>query len=133
MPYRNKYASPRSILATFMHLDTNMCRRNKLLCRSILDAEIGVVPSYQIRTRDNVHIHRQFPHLPMPTSSYGSPHLHPKHEKQHSRFSTEQYGQTTKHKNHKMRNDLICERCGCIETMEHVLCECLHYSQLIWI
>jgi hypothetical protein len=32
-----------------------------------------------------------------------------------------------------MRNDPNCERCGLIETMEHALCECLHYAQLLWI
>jgi hypothetical protein len=32
-----------------------------------------------------------------------------------------------------MRNDPDCKRCGCIETMEHVLYECLHYSRLLWI
>jgi hypothetical protein len=31
-----------------------------------------------------------------------------------------------------MRNDPDCERCGDTETMEHVLCECLHYYQLLW-
>ncbi len=67
MPFRNKYASPRSILATFMHLDTNTSRRNNLLCRSILDAEIGVAPAYQTRTRDNVYIH---PTIPKFTNAY---------------------------------------------------------------
>jgi hypothetical protein len=32
-----------------------------------------------------------------------------------------------------MRNNPDCERCRLTETMEHVLCECLHYSQLLWI
>ncbi len=32
-----------------------------------------------------------------------------------------------------MRNDPNCERCGITETMEHALCECLHYAQLLWI
>jgi hypothetical protein len=32
-----------------------------------------------------------------------------------------------------MRNDPNCERCGLIETIEHALCECLHYAQLLWI
>jgi hypothetical protein len=32
-----------------------------------------------------------------------------------------------------MRNDPNCERCGLTETMEHTLCECLHYSQLLWV
>jgi hypothetical protein len=35
-----------------------------------------------------------------------------------------------------MRNDpdceRCCERCGDTEAMEHVLCECLHYYQLLW-
>jgi hypothetical protein len=34
MPFRNQYASPRSILASMIQLDTNMSRRNKLLCRN---------------------------------------------------------------------------------------------------
>jgi hypothetical protein len=56
MPFRHKYASPRSILATLIQSDTNMSRRNKLLCRSILDADIGIAPAYQTGARDNVHI-----------------------------------------------------------------------------
>jgi hypothetical protein len=32
-----------------------------------------------------------------------------------------------------MRDNPNCERCGLIETMEHTLCECLHYAQLLWI
>jgi hypothetical protein len=32
-----------------------------------------------------------------------------------------------------MRLDPNCERCEDVETMEHLLCECMHYSQLIWI
>jgi hypothetical protein len=30
-----------------------------------------------------------------------------------------------------MRPDPNCERCRDAETMEHLLCECMHYSQLI--
>ncbi len=61
MSFRNKYSSQRSTLATFMHLDTNMSRRNKLLCRSILNAEIGVAPAYQTRAQDNIHIRLTIP------------------------------------------------------------------------
>ncbi len=32
-----------------------------------------------------------------------------------------------------MRPDPYCEWCGDIETMEHLLCECMHYSHLFWI
>jgi hypothetical protein len=30
-----------------------------------------------------------------------------------------------------MRADPNCERCGKVETMEHLLCKCMHYSQLL--
>jgi hypothetical protein len=33
----------------------------------------------------------------------------------------------------KMRNDPNCEQCGLTEMMEHALCECQHYAQLLWI
>jgi hypothetical protein len=33
----------------------------------------------------------------------------------------------------RMRNDPNCERYRLTESMEHVLCECLHYGQLLWI
>jgi hypothetical protein len=50
-----------------MHLETNMSRRNKLLCRNILDAEIEVAPAYQMRTWDNVYI---CPTIPTFTNAY---------------------------------------------------------------
>jgi hypothetical protein len=31
-----------------------------------------------------------------------------------------------------MRPDPNCDRCGEVETMEHLLCECQHYSLLLW-
>jgi hypothetical protein len=31
-----------------------------------------------------------------------------------------------------MRPDLNCERCGRAETVEHPLCECEHFSELLW-
>jgi hypothetical protein len=100
MPFRNKYdASPRSILASLMHLDTNMSRRNKLLCRNILDAEIGVAPAYLTRTQDNVHIH---PTIPIFNNAYQLlrlPSLTSIMREQPFKFSTEQYGQRIKHSN----------------------------------
>jgi hypothetical protein len=33
----------------------------------------------------------------------------------------------------RMRDNPNCERCGLTETMEHTLCECLHYAQLLWV
>jgi hypothetical protein len=56
MPFRNKYASPRLNLSTLMNLDTNISRRNRLLCKRVLDTEIGVAPAYQTRTQDDIHL-----------------------------------------------------------------------------
>jgi hypothetical protein len=133
MPYRNKYARPRTILATLIHMDINMSRRNKILCRNILDAEIGVAPAYRTRTRDNIHIH---PTMPTFNNAYQLPRLPSLTSKtRETAFQVLNRTIWTNNKafKSKMRNDPDCKRCGGVETMEHVLCECLHYSQLIWI
>jgi hypothetical protein len=56
MPFRNKFASPRTNIAILLNLDTNVSWQNILLCRSILDSEIGVAPAYQARIHDDIHI-----------------------------------------------------------------------------
>jgi hypothetical protein len=33
----------------------------------------------------------------------------------------------------RMRVGPNCERCGEVETMEHLLYDCMHNSQLVWI
>jgi hypothetical protein len=133
MPFRQKFASPRSILALLLQLDTNMSRRYKLLCRSILDTEIQVAPAYQTRIRDNIHIRPtahtfnnayQLLRLPLLTS-----------KTKETAFQVLNQTIWTNNKAYKsrMRNDPNCERCDQIETMEHNLCECLHYAQPLWI
>ncbi len=100
MPFRDKYANSRSTLASMMQLDTNMSRRNKLLCRSILDDEIKVAPAYHTRTRDNIQIR---PTLQIFNNAFHSCVSHPSHPKQEkplSKYSTEPFGQTTKHISH---------------------------------
>jgi hypothetical protein len=109
-----------------IQLDTNMSRRNKLLCRSIQDEEIGVAPAYHTRARDNVHIHPtvqtfnnafQLLHLPSLTS-----------KTRETAFQVLNQTVWTNNKAFKsrMRNDPNCERCGLTEAMEHTLCECLY-------
>jgi hypothetical protein len=109
MLFKNKYASPRLILATFMHLDTNMSRRNKLLCRSILDAD-------QTRTRDNVHIR---PTIPTFTNAYQLLRLLSLTSKTlKTAFQVLNRTMWTNNKAYKskMRNNLYCERYGDITT-----------------
>jgi hypothetical protein len=133
MPFRQKFASPQSILASLIQLDTNMSHRHKLVCRSILDTEIRVAPAYQTRIRDNIPIRPtihtfnnayQLLRLPLLTS-----------KTRETAFQVLNRTIWTNNKAYKsrMRNNPNCERCGQTETMEHTLCECLHYAQPLWI
>ncbi len=133
MPFRGKYASPRSILATLIQLDTNMSRRNKLLCRNILDADIGVAPAYQTRALDNVHIHPTVPTFNNAYQLLRLPLLTSKTRETAFQVLNRTIWTNNKAFKSKMRDDPNCERCGLTETMEHALCECLHYAQLLWI
>jgi hypothetical protein len=133
MPFRQKYASPRSILATLIQLDTNMSRRNKLLCWSILDATIGIAPAYQTRARDSLHIR---PIVHIFNNAYHLlrlPGLTSKTRETAFQILNRTIWTNNKAFRSKMRNDPNCERCGLTETMEHALCECQHYTQLLWI
>jgi hypothetical protein len=91
MPFRDKYANQRTTLPSIMQLDTNMSRRNKLLCRCTLDDEIRVAPAYHTRIRDNIQIRPTF---------YVFHPSHPKRGKLPSKYSTELFGQTIKHSSH---------------------------------
>ncbi len=133
MPIRNKYASPRSILDTMIRMDTNMSRRNKLICRSILDADIGVAPAYQTRARDNVHIRPSVPTFNNAYQLLRLPLLTSKTRETAFQVLNRTIWTNNKAFKSKMREDPNCERCGLTETMEHALCECLHYAQLLWI
>jgi hypothetical protein len=133
MPFRNKYANPRTILASIIQLDTNMSRRNKLLCRNILDAEIRVAPAYHTRIRDNIQIR--------PTTQIFNNAFHllrlPSLTSKTRETAFQILNRTTWTNNKafksRMRDNPNCERCGNPETMEHMVCECLHYAQPLWI
>jgi hypothetical protein len=130
MPFRNRYANPRSTLASLMQLDTNMSRRNKLLCRSILDDEIGVAPAYHTRTRDDIQIR---PTIQIFNNAFHLLRLPSLTSK--TRETAFQILNRTNNKAFKsrMRDNANCERCGHQETMEHMICECRHYAQPLWI
>jgi hypothetical protein len=76
MPSRHKYASPRSILATLIQSDTNMSRRNKLICRSILDADIGVAHAYKPQPETMFTLVPQCTPSTTPINYYVSHRLH---------------------------------------------------------
>ncbi len=133
MPFRNRYANPRSTLASMIQLDTNMSRRNKLLCRSILDAEIGVALAYHTRARDNVHIRPTTQTFNNAFQLLRLPSLTSKTRETAFQVLNRTVWTNNKAFKSRMRDNLNCERCGITETMEHTLCECLQYAQLIWI
>jgi hypothetical protein len=132
MPFRNKYANPRSTLASIMQLDTNMSRRNKLLCRSTLDGEIGVAPAYHTRIRDNIQIRPTTQVFNNAFHLLRLPSLTSKTRETAFQILNRTVWTNNKAFKSRMRDNPNCERCGNLETMEHMVCECLHYAQPLW-
>jgi hypothetical protein len=133
MHFRDRYASPRSTLASMMQLDTNMSRRNKLLCRSILDEEIKVAPAYHTRVRDNIQIRPTIQIFNNAFHLLRLPSLTSKTRETAFQILNRTVWTNNKAFKSRMRGNPNCERCGHPETMEHMLCECLYYAQLLWI
>jgi hypothetical protein len=128
MPFRTMFASPRSTVATFMNLDTNMSRPNKLLCRSILESEIGIALAYQTRIQNDIHI---CPTIPTFNNAYQLirlPSITSKTRETAFKVLNRIIWTNNKAFKSRMRNDPNCKRCGCTETIKHLLCKCLHYS-----
>jgi hypothetical protein len=65
------------------------------------------------------------------TKCFGYPPSPPKPVKLLSKYLLEQWTNNKAFKSW-MRPDPSWDRCGDVETMEHLLCECMHYSQLLW-
>ncbi len=108
-----------------------MSRRNELLCRNILDAGIGVAPKYETRIRDNIHIRPTVLTFNNAYQLLCLPSLTSKTRETAFQVLNRTIWTNKKAFKSKMRNNPDCERCGIAETMEHALCECLHYSQLL--
>ncbi len=109
-----------------------MSRWYRLLCQSVLDTEIGVAPAYQTSIRDDTHtslttnlpqclsgISASIPYIQGPWNSISSPQQNSMDKQQSLQDEDESRPN--------------CDRCWEVETMEHLLCECMHYSQLLWI
>jgi hypothetical protein len=133
MPFRDKYANQRTTLASIMQLDTNMSRRNKLLCRCILDDEIRVAPAYHTRIRDNIQIRPTTQVFNNAFHLLRLPSLTSKTREIAFQILNRTVWTNNKAFKSRMRDNPNCERCGNPETMEHMICECLHYAQLLWI
>ncbi len=116
-----------------IQLDTNMSRRYKLLCRSTLDAEIGVAPAYHTRTRDDIHIRPTLQTFNNAFHLLRLPSLTSKSRETAFQILNRTVWTNNKAFKSRMRDNPNCERCGLTETMEHMLCECLYYAQLLWI
>jgi hypothetical protein len=133
MPFRNRYANPRTTLASILQLDTNISRRNKLLCRNILDSEIRVAPAYYTRIRDNIQIRPTTQIFNNAFHLLRLPSLTSKTRETAFQILNRTIWTNNKAFKSRMRDNPNCERCGNPETMEHMLCECLYYAQPLWI
>jgi hypothetical protein len=131
-PFHNKYSCPRTNLAILINLDINLSRRYRIKNREILDADIVVAPAFKTRIRDNLAVRpsqRDF------TNAYNILRL-PAITSKTREIAFQILNRTiwTNNKAFKSRSrpDPFCERCKKVETMEHLLCECEFYSELLW-
>jgi hypothetical protein len=107
-------------------------RQYRLKCRELLEKSIGVTPAYQTRIRDGIAIR---PDQRAFTSAYNLLHLPLiTFKTQETAFQNLNRTTWTNNKAFKSRRTLDpnCERCGRVETMEHLLCECEYYSECLW-
>ncbi len=109
-----------------------MSCRHKLLCRAMLDVEIGVAPAYHTRTRDNIHIRPSIRTFQYAYQVLRLPTLTSKTCETAFQILNRTVWMNNKAFKYRMRPDPNCDRRWEVETMEHLLCECMHYSQLLW-
>jgi hypothetical protein len=132
LPFHNKFSCPRSNLALLLNTDCNLSRRSRIKNREILDTAIGVAPAYQTRIRDGLTVRtsqRDF------TNAYNIlrlPTITSKTRETAFQILNRTIWTNNKAFKSRLRPNPQCERCGQVETMEHLLCECEHYSEPIW-
>jgi hypothetical protein len=131
LPRRDKRHVTRSQATNLFNQDSNMSRTNGRIARAQKDAKIKTAPLYQTRRRDQVYV----PDLNTFHDSYKVLKLAAIPSK--TKETTFQILNRTIWTNNKayksrMADTPNCERCGGIETMEHLLHNCEHYSVLVW-
>jgi hypothetical protein len=131
-PFHNKYASPRTNLAALVPLDTNLSRRYRLKCREILDTSIGIAPAYRTRIRDGIAIRPSQRAVNNAYDLLRLPTITSKTRETASQVLNRTIWTNNKVFKSRRHPDPGCERCGKTETMEHLLCECEYYSELLW-
>jgi hypothetical protein len=132
LPFHNKFSCPRSNLALLANTDCNLSRRYRIKNRELLDTAIGVAPAYQTRIRDGLAVRtsqRDF------TNAYNIlrlPTITSKTRETAFQILNRTIWTNNKAFKSRLRPDPQCERCKKVETMEHLLCECDHYSEPLW-
>jgi hypothetical protein len=98
-----------------------------------LDAQIAVTPAYHTRARDKIHIRHTLQTFNNAFHLLRLPAVTSKTRETAFQVLNQTVWTNNKAFKSRMRDNPNCERCGLPETMEHMLCECLHYAQLLWI
>jgi hypothetical protein len=103
----------------------------KKVIRQQLDQEIVIAPAYKTRTRDQVYVPEER------TFNDAFKVLRLRMIPSKTRETIFQVLNRTVWTNNKAFKSHVvdspnCQRCGELETMEHLLLECEHYSQLVW-
>ncbi len=124
--FQNKFVNLHTNLVTLINLDTNFCQSYFLKCKKLLDMSIAVDPAYHTRIRDGIAIDLKYTPSTMPTTCYGSWPSHPR--------LVDDLSNTQRDKQHSFQIPYNAwpQRCGRVETTEHLLCKCEYYLELLW-
>jgi hypothetical protein len=130
--FHNKYSCPRSNMAILTSLDINLSRRYRIKNREILDTVIGVAQSYHTRIRDDLAVRPSQQDFTNAYNVLRLPTITSKTRETAFQILNRTIWTNNKAFKSRMRPDPYCERCKKVETMEHLLCECEYYSELLW-
>jgi hypothetical protein len=127
----DKLVQPASLLHYLAVKDSNLSTEHKRRVKAVISNQIGAAPAYATRERDGVYV----PDRITFSQGYGVCKLQGLTSKT-KEISFEILNRTvwTNNKAFKsgMADDPGCSLCGDIETMEHLLYDCPHYSQPLW-
>ena len=128
---RDRQPTTRTTCTFLFSQDKKLSQINRKKTRSQIDDRIKIAPAYETRIRDGVYVPDkdtfhdaykvlQIPHLPSKTREVAFQILNRTTWTNNKAFKS------------RMSQSPNCDRCDEIETMEHMMISCPHYSERLW-
>ncbi|OBQ34618.1 MAG: hypothetical protein AN484_26585, partial [Aphanizomenon flos-aquae WA102] len=129
--FRGREHTNTTTATDLFHQPKNMSQLYKRKCRQKLDEEIKKAPAYQTRRRDGVY----YPETQTFNDAYrvlDIPAMPSKTKEVAFQILNRTIWTNNKAFKSGRADSPSCQYCEEVETMEHLLYDCEHYSQLIW-